>query len=252
MGHDNGSAVKTALITGAARRIGAEIATTLHAAGFNIVIHFRRSDDEAAELAAALNRGRPDSATTVQADLSSIEAAQTLADEAIGRWGRLDALVNNASSFYPTPVGTVTGAQWADLMGSNLKAPFFLSQATAPALREHGGAIVNLVDIHAMRPLREHPVYCAAKAGLIMLTRSLALELGPQVRVNAIAPGAILWPEHENDSEAQQRVLERVPLKRLGSPRDISAMVRFLSSDEAGYVTGQVIGVDGGRGLESL
>lgn len=253
MGHDTGSAAKAALVTGGARRIGAAIATALHAAGFNVAIHCRRSQAQAQALADTLNRRRPASALTLQADLAASEAAETLVERAIARWGRLDALINNASSFYPTPVGTVTPAQWADLMGSNLKAPFFLSQAAAPALRECRGAIINLADIHGMRPLRSHPVYCAAKAGLVMLTRSLALELGPHIRVNAIAPGAILWPEQDDDNGAQQqRLIERLPLQRLGSPDDIAAMVRFLVSDEAAYVTGQVIGVDGGRGLESV
>lgn len=240
----------TALVTGAARRIGAEICRSLHADGMNIAIHYRGSEEHAAELRDDLNRMRPDSAVILQADLLDIPALENLADDALKAWGRLDALVNNASSFYPTPVGEITEEHWDDLMGTNLKAPLFLSQAAAPALRASQGCIVNIVDVHGFRPMKNHPVYCAAKAGLAMLTQSLAKELGPEVRVNGVAPGAIMWPESglEDDPELQAVILERTVLKRKGEPRDIAAMVRFLVR-EASYITGQVIPVCGGRSI---
>lgn len=240
----------TALVTGAARRIGAEISRSLHADGMNIVIHYRGSEEHASELRDELNRMRHDSAMIVQADLLDIDALDKLARDAAAAWGRLDALVNNASSFYPTPVGEITEAHWEDLMGTNLKAPLFLSQAAAPALKAAQGSIVNIVDVHGFRPMKNHPVYCAAKAGLVMLTQSLAKELGPEVRVNGVAPGAIMWPENggEDDPELQTMILERTALKRKGEPRDIAAMVRFLIR-EASYITGQVIPVCGGRSI---
>jgi len=240
----------TALVTGAARRIGAEISRSLHADGMNIVIHYRGSEEHASELRDELNRMRHDSAMIVQADLLDIDALDKLARDAAAAWGRLDALVNNASSFYPTPVGEITEAHWEDLMGTNLKAPLFLSQAAAPALKAAQGSIVNIVDVHGFRPMKNHPVYCAAKAGLVMLTQSLAKELGPEVRVNGVAPGAIMWPENggEDDPELQTMILERTALKRKGEPRDIAAMVRFLVR-EASYITGQVIPVCGGRSI---
>jgi len=250
MEHDGGAGARVALVTGGARRIGAAIARALHSQGFNIAVHYRTSRADAEMLAEAFNAQRPGSAIALAADLAQTEAAQALVGEARARWGRLDALINNASSFYPTPLGTVSPQDWARLVGDNLKAPFFLSQAAAPALEEAEGAIINLADIHALRPLRGHAVYCTAKAGLVMLTRALALELAPRVRVNAVAPGAILWPEHQPpDAAAQQRLIGRIPLQRTGAPDDIAAMVRFLLSAEADYVTGQVISVDGGRSL---
>jgi pteridine reductase len=241
---------RTALITGAARRVGAEIARSLHGAGMNVVIHYRGSADEAEALAGELNAQRRDSARTVQADLLKTDSLPGLIEQAAAAWGRLDVLVNNASTFYPTPIGEITEQAWDDLMGSNLKAPVFLAQAAAAQLTEAGGAIINIVDIHATRPLKGYPVYCAAKAGLWMLTMSLARELGPQVRVNGIAPGAILWPEDASNTGAHQEVVQRTALKREGDPRDIARTALFLIRD-ADYVTGQVLPVDGGRTLSN-
>ena len=238
----------TALITGAAHRIGAVTARTLHAHGFNVVIHYRGSRDAAETLAGELNGLRGDSARTLQCDLHDTAALPGLVDDAVGCWGRLDVLVNNASSFYPTPLAEATEAQWDDLVGSNLKAPFFLTQAAAPHLVGHHGAVVSIVDIHAERPLKDHPIYSVAKAGLVMLTRSLARELGPKVRVNAVAPGAILWPEQGLGDEQKQEILEGTALKRQGSPADIARAVLYLVRD-ADYMTGQVLTVDGGRSL---
>lgn len=239
---------KTVLITGAAKRIGAEISRMLHADGMNIVIHYRSSKDEAQALCNELNALRADSAIILQADLHQTSELATLVQQAADYWGRLDVLINNASTFYPTPVGEITEAHWDDLMGSNLKAPLFLSQAAMPHLRNSQGSIINIVDIHAFRPMKQHPVYCAAKAGLAMLTQSLARELGPDVRVNGVAPGAIIWPSSEMDKLTQEAILDRTALKRQGEPRDIAATVRFLIRD-ADYITGQVIPVCGGRSL---
>jgi len=244
----NNSVPKTVLITGAAARIGAEIARTLHSCGMNIVIHYRSSAAKAEALSASLNEIRENSAQILQADLLNTQSLTPLVDNAAGIWGRLDVLINNASSFYPTPVGTITEQHWDDLMGSNLKAPIFLSQAATPYLQQSQGCIVNIVDIHGFRPMKEHPVYCAAKAGLAMITQSLAKELGPNIRVNGVAPGAIMWPSSELDPEVQASILERTSLKRQGGPQDISNTVKFLVMD-AGYITGQVIPVDGGRSL---
>jgi len=236
------------LVTGAARRIGAAIVTRLHANGARVAIHYRGSDDEARRLAASLNEQRPDSAATFQADLLQGEDIGSLVENVIAWGGRLDALVNNASTFYPTPVGTITEKEWDDLVGSNFKAPLFLSQAAAPHLRKTGGGIVNIVDIHAQRPLRDHPVYGPAKAALAMLTRSLAKDLAPDIRVNGVSPGAILWPEDGMSESNQQTILRQVPLKRAGDPDDIAGCVLFLLRD-APYVTGQIIAVDGGRSI---
>jgi pteridine reductase len=239
---------KTVLLTGGARRIGAAIARTLHRAGMNLALHYRSSGEEAAALRDELNRRRADSVILLQADLRDTASLPALVEQTIARWGRLDALINNASSFYPTPLGRTTEADWDDLLASNLKAPFFLSQAAAPPLRAVEGSIINLVDIYARRPLENHPVYCAAKAGLAMLTRSLAWELGPAVRVNGIAPGAILWPEQEISEATKAQLLSRIPLRRRGEPEDIASTVLFLLQD-ARYITGQIIAVDGGRSL---
>lgn len=240
--------IKTALITGAAARIGAQITRSLHAAGMNIIIHYRTSAEQANALRDELNLQRTNSAHTLQADLLDTPRLSTLVDQAAEVWGRLDVLVNNASSFYPTPVGDITEAHWDDLMGSNLKAPLFLSQAATPHLKQTQGCIINIVDIHGFRPMKEHPVYCAAKAGLAMLTQSLARELGPEIRVNGVAPGAIMWPASELDPGIQKSILERTALKRQGCPEDIAKTVKFLVL-EGDYITGQVIPVDGGRSL---
>jgi pteridine reductase len=239
---------KAALITGAARRVGAAIARSLHAAGANVVLHYRSSTEDAAELAQELNKARAGSATLVSADLLEIEQLPALARTAGEAFGGLDILVNNASSFYPTPVGDITEIDWDDLIGTNLKAPLFLSQAVAPALHLSQGLIVNLADIHGLRPLRRHPVYSIAKAGLIMLTRSLARELGPHIRVNAIAPGPVLWPEDGLDMALQAEIIGRTALKRPGSAADVARAVLFFAT-EAPYVTGQILAVDGGRSV---
>lgn len=239
---------KSALITGAARRVGAAIAGALHAAGASVVLHYHSSGEEAATLAGQLNSLRPNSATLVQCDLLEGAAVEDLAHTATTAFGGLDILVNNASSFYPTPLGDIAEDDWNDLIGTNLKAPLFLAQAAAPALRERSGLIVNLADIHGMRPLRRHPVYCVAKAGLIMLTKSLARELGPQVRVNAIAPGPVMWPEGGVEEALREEIIARTALKRIGSPEDVARAVLFFAS-EAPFVTGQILAVDGGRSI---
>lgn len=240
---------KVALITGAAHRLGATTACTLHAEGMNILLHYRNSREAAESLHKDLNNARPDSVSLLQADLHDTRILPGLIDDAAKVWGRLDVLINNASSFYPTPIGSVTEAQWDDLIGSNLKAPLFLSQAAAPHLRQHQGCIVSIVDIHAERPLKEFPVYSMAKAGLVMLTKSLACELGPEVRVNAVAPGAILWPENLGEAE-KEKIISRTFLKRQGAPDDIAKAILYLVRD-AGYVSGQILTVDGGRSLNS-
>lgn len=239
---------QTALVTGASRRIGAAIVRRLHASGARVGIHFRHSANDAQRLRDELNEQRADSAGIFAADLLQPDAPDSLVSEFVAWSGSLDVLVNNASSFYPTPIGSITEEQWNDLVGSNLKAPLFLSQAAAAHLRKDGGAIINIVDIHARRPLRDHVVYGPAKAGLEMLTRSLAKDLAPEVRVNGIAPGAILWPESGMSDEAQASILEQIPLARPGTPGDIADCVLYLVRD-ATYITGQIIAVDGGRSL---
>ncbi|MGB0722986.1 MAG: pteridine reductase [Gammaproteobacteria bacterium] len=238
---------RVVLVTGAAKRVGAAIAERLHGAGARVVIHYRGSGEAARERVGRLNDIRPHSATCVQADLLDTASLPGLVEAARDTWGRLDGLVNNASSFYPTEVGTATQEQWDDLVGSNMKAPFFLAQAAAPELRRRGGAIVSIVDVHGERPMKNHPIYCMAKAGLAMMTRSLARELGPEVRVNGVAPGAILWPSAGLSDEAKQTILDRTALKRPGDPDDIAGAVLFLMV--APYVTGQILAVDGGRSL---
>ena len=241
---------KVVLITGAAHRIGAATARQMHEAGANIVIHYRNSRQGAQKLQNELNMQRPDSVVLVQSDLLKTEKLAALVRDAHSAWGRLDVLINNASTFYPTPLGSVTTEIWDDLIGSNLKAPFFLAQAAAPHLARQRGCIINIVDIHADRPLKKHPVYSIAKAGLGMLTKALACELGPEVRVNGIAPGAILWPENEMDDVTKQRIISRTFLKRQGDPSDIARTALFLARD-ASYMSGQVLTVDGGRSLNS-
>jgi len=241
---------RVAIVTGGARRIGAEIARCLHQRGLRVCLHYRSSNADAEALIGALNQVRPESACGVVAELSDAAAPARIRDAALQAFGRIDVLINNASAFYPTPIAEATQTQWDELMASNLRGPFFLSQACAPALSEAGGAIVNLVDIHAEVPLAQHPIYCMAKAGLVMQTRSLAKDLAPAVRVNAVAPGSILWPEGDaaDTPEAQAAILACVPMRRQGEPADIANMVTFLALD-APYVTGQVVAVDGGRSL---
>ncbi len=239
---------KVALVTGAARRIGAAIVTRLQQNGAHVAIHYRGSADEAEALAAELNASRENSAAAFQADLLDTAALPGLIEQVVDWGGRLDALVNNASTFYPTPIGDIAEEHWADLVGSNFKVPLFLTQAALPQLRDNKGAIVNIVDIHAQRPLRNHVVYGPAKAALAMLTRSLAKDLAPEIRVNGVSPGAILWPEDGMSDAAQQTILRRVPLARAGNPDDIAGCVLYLLRD-ASYVTGQIVAVDGGRSI---
>jgi pteridine reductase len=236
------------LVTGGAKRLGAAIGQRLHGAGANLLVHYHRSRPAAKQLVAELQSARAGSAHAIAADLLDTDTLPALVDAALNRYGRLDVLVNNASTFYPTPPGAITAAQFDDLVGTNLRAPLFLSQAAAPALRATAGLIINMVDIHGLRPLRDHCVYSAAKAGLVMLTKSLARELGPEVRVNAIAPGPVLWPEQGLDASIRDEIVAKTALKRAGSPDDVARAAYFLAVD-APYVTGQVITVDGGRSL---
>jgi len=238
---------KTVLITGAARRIGAAVARRLHAEGMNVVLHYRSSEQEAQALCHSLNVARRDSAVLAQADLAEVNGFDSLIKASL-QWGSLDLLVNNASSFYATPIGRVTEADWDNLIISNLKAPFFLSQAAAPHLKKSHGVIINMVDIHARRPLRKHTVYSVAKAGMAALTLSLARELGPELRCNGIAPDPILWPEKPLDAELKQAILDNTALKRAGAPDDIAGAIVYLVRD-AEYVTGQILAVDGGRSI---
>lgn len=238
---------RAVLITGAAKRIGAALARGFHAAGANVAIHYHRSATEAERLRDELNTSRKDSAIATSANLLEVAQLPDIVERTIAAFGRLDVLINNASSFYPTPVGTISPAQWQDLMGTNLKAPLFLSQAAAPLLKRANGSIINMIDIHAQRPLRNHPVYSTAKAGLAMLTKSLARELAPEVRVNGIAPGPILWPEGGIDQALEAEIISKTVLKRRGSPDDIVRTALFLA--EATYVTGQIVAVDGGRSI---
>jgi pteridine reductase len=239
---------RVVLVTGGARRLGAAIGRRLHAAGANLVVHYHQSQAEADLLVAELEALRGGSAHAVRADLHDLERLPGLVAATLERFGRLDVLVNNASSFYPTAVGTITAAQFDDLVGTNLRAPLFLSQAAAPALRASRGLVINMVDIHGRRPLKAHPVYSAAKAGLAMLTKSLARELGPEIRVNGIAPGPVLWPERDLEASLKDEIIARTALKRPGSPEDIARAAHFFAVD-APYVTGQILAVDGGRSL---
>ena len=235
------------LVTGGGKRLGAAVCRRLHAAGANLMLHYRASAGEARLLQAELNHLRADSVALIQADLLDHSKLPSLVEQTVNRFGQLDALVNNASSFFPTPVGEITAADWEDLIGTNLRAPLFLSQAAAPVLKKTQGAIVNITDIHADRPLKNYVIYSVAKAGLVGLTRSLARELAPDVRVNAVAPGPILWPDEEQfDELARQRIISHTPLRREGVPEDVAKAVHFLLAD-ASYVTGETINVDGGR-----
>jgi pteridine reductase len=240
---------KCGLITGAAHRIGAAIARALHGAGMDLVLHYRHSAEAAKALQSELQQRRADSVELLQADLHETDKFAELISTCLNFRNRLDLLVNNASSFYPTPMESASDQDWNDLIGSNLKAPFFLSKAAAESLKQSQGSIINLVDIHAERPLKEHPIYSVAKAGNAMLVKSLARELGPEVRVNGIAPGAILWPEQGLEEHAKDEILNRTALKRSGSPEDIARTLLFLVRDND-YITGQIIAVDGGRTLQ--
>ena len=241
---------KVVLITGGAKRVGAAICRRLHAAGARLMLHYRSSAGEARLLQAELNRARADSVALIQADLLDIAKLPSIVEQTVLRFGRLDALVNNASSFFTTTMGEIEPAQWDNLMGTNVRAPLFLAQAAAAPLRRSQGAIVNITDIHADRPLKNFVVYTVAKAGLVGLTRALARELAPEVRVNAVAPGPILWPEADDsfDEVSRQRIISHTPLKREGEPDDVARAVHFLLA-EAPYVTGETIAVDGGRGI---
>lgn len=238
-----------ALVTGAAVRVGAAIARRLHAQGYDVALHYRRSREPAEALATEFNRQRGNSAMLVAGDLASAAGPSAIAAAFLERYARCDLVVNNASSFFPSAVEEVDAGVWNELLGSNLRGPFFLVQALLPALRESGGSVVSITDIHAERPLLGYPVYSIAKAGLVMLTRSLARELAPEVRVNAVAPGAILWPEDPDDTwgREQEAILKRVPLGRTGTPEDIAGAVVYLAT--APYVTGQILAVDGGRSV---
>ena len=241
---------KVILVTGGARRVGAATCRHLHAQGANLVVHYKASANDARALQNELDQARRGSVALVQGDLLDIKRLPALIGETMNHFGRLDALVNNASSFFPTPLGEITEDMWDDLIGSNLKAPLFLSQAAAPQLRRQQGCIVNIVDIHAEWPLKRYVVYNAAKGGLASLTRSLAVELAPEVRVNGISPGPILWPEEGEwmDESSRQHIVGRTLLKRTGEPDDIAKAVSFLIAD-APYITGQIIAVDGGRSV---
>jgi pteridine reductase len=236
-----------ALITGAARRVGATIARRLHAAGFDVALHRRHSRAELDALIAELEQARTSSTLALEGDLGDVAALVPLVEKTIDRFGRLDALVNNASAFYPTPIADATPAQWDDLFAANARAPFFLAQAAAPHLAKRSGAIVNLVDIYADAPLADHPIYVMTKAALAAMTKALARDLAPAVRVNGVSPGAVLWPESGKDSVARQSIVERTPLQRVGAPDDIAGAVLFLL--EARFVTGEIVRVDGGRHL---
>lgn len=238
----------TALITGGAKRIGRAIATLLHEQGFNIMVHYKSSSEQANQLVNELNAARENSAACVSVDLLDTASIPKLIDATLEQFGQLNVLINNASTFYPTPIELINDEFWNDLIGSNFKAPAFLIKAAVPALRESGGCVVNIIDIHAQRPLSNHPVYCSAKAGLEMLTKSLAVDLAPQIRVNAVSPGAILWPEMGNSEISQSELLQQIPLQRMGDPIDIAKAANFLIT-EADYMTGQVLTVDGGRSV---
>jgi pteridine reductase len=238
---------KTVLITGAAKRIGASIAKQLHQVGMNIIIHHNTSEKEADELANELNSSRTDSAMTLQANLTESGSYETLIKNAVQFKNRLDVLVNNASVFYPTDINHISEQQWNETINTNLKAPLFLSHYAATHLKKHNGCIINITDIHGEKPLKDHPIYCISKSGLITLTQSLAKELGPNIRVNAISPGAITWPDNMN-KETQEEILQHTALEKVGTMEDISKTALFLIND-ADYISGQILNVDGGRSL---
>ena len=246
----NTSSARVALVTGSARRIGAEIVRKLHAEGMNVILHYNGSHQAANAIADELNAIRANSLTPLQFDLLDISKTDSFIQQALSIWGRLDVLVNNASTFYPTPIDEITLQQWNDLVGVNLQAPLFLSKASEEHLTQQNGCIVNIVDIHADRPLKGYPVYAIAKAGLAMLTKSMARELAPAVRVNGVAPGAIMWPEVEDYEPLHQEIIDRTALKREGHPSDIADTVWFLINS-SNYITGQIIAVDGGRTLSN-
>lgn len=242
---------KVALITGAARRVGAMIARFLHAKGMNVIIHYHHSAMEAEELSAELNAIRPNSAKTAAFNLLQTQELAEFMTAVVDVWGKIDILINNASTFYPSPMGNIDESTWHDLIGSNLKAPLFLAQAAAPYLAKQQGNIINIIDVHAWLPLKQHAVYCVAKAGLAMLTRSLAIEFAPTVRVNGVAPGAIMWPdkiENQFSEDEKQVIVSTTPLQRIGGPEDIARAVWFFV-DQADFITGQVLAVDGGRSI---
>ena len=239
---------KNALITGAAKRIGASISRNIHEAGYNVGIHYNSSEKDAKKLCEELNAKRAGSAQIFKADITKVSDAKSLVNSFLKWGGKLDLLINNASSFYPTPIGSVTEENWNDLIGTNLKGPLFISQEASVSLRKNKGSIINLIDIHIKSPPKDHAVYIAAKAGLEILTRSLARDLAPEVRVNGISPGAILWPEGELDAPTKDKILDSIPLKRKGNPQDISDCVLFLVNS-ASYISGQIISVDGGKSI---
>lgn len=241
---------KTVMITGAARRVGAELVKHLHQSGMNIILHYSSSEKEAAILAASLNAERSDSAKILQADLKEYINIPSIIEQAASLFNGVDVLINNASSFYPTALNDINDDIWEDLIGVNLKAPMFLTQSIAPHLKASKGCIINIVDIHGDRPLKDYPVYCIAKAGLAMLTKSMARELAPEVRVNGISPGAIMWPEVEHYEGIHEEIISRTALKREGQPKDIADAALFLINN-ANYITGQIIAVDGGRTLSN-
>ena len=247
---DSNTDNKVVLITGAAKRVGASIAELCHQKGMRLAIHYRESAQQASRLCARFNQQRPQSAIAIAADLRDNDKLEPLISQVVNEWGQLDVLINNASSFYPIPLAKVTPHVWEDVIASNLKAPFFLAQLAAPYLKKQQGCIINLVDIQAHRPLKHYSVYCIAKAGLVMLTKSLAKELAPEVRVNAIAPGVVLWPDDETEfNEAlREKIVARTALKRAGTPQDIANTAVFLIN-YANFITGQIITVDGGRSL---
>ena len=239
---------KTILITGGAKRIGRQMAITLHQAGHNIIVHYRSSAGAASSLVSELNSIREGSAASLQGELLDTASIPALVTKAVEQFDGLDVLINNASTFYPTPIELLEDEFWNDLVGSNLKAPAFLVKACVPHIRQRNGSIINIVDIHAKKPMANHPIYCSAKAGLEMLTMSLARDLAPEIRVNGVSPGAILWPENDSGMANQAEILEKIPMGKMGKPSDVANLVQFLV-DQGDYITGQIIAVDGGRSV---